>query len=167
MPSFFRPQGAFSLLEGLITVFLMSVVIFFAIPNFQRILNEKAMQGCLIKISKLWEFAKTEAMLSHQRLWVCQRVNQHQCEMRWNEKVGIGVYPEISGILSEKSLYKISDLPRACQIQWIGFLNNDVVISPTLSHQALSGRFEITCGKIRYFLVSNRVGQLRIEKILS
>jgi len=161
--SFFR-FNAFSLLECLIVLLLISLICLFAIPSFQNIFEEQRATLWCTKLSQAWAVAKMESMILGKRLWLCSRVINNKCEMIWRE--GIGIYPESAGNLATKSLYKITALPQHCRVQWQGFLKNSlIIVPPNLSHAALSGRFNIECGKIHYALISNRIGNLRVEKM--
>ena len=123
----------FTLLELLIVIAIVAIVATIAVPTYLHYFNKKQTQTTLMKINRLIQLGKSEAMKYHAPVTLCPSENQLTCDTTWAHHVIL--FLDIGGdhqLNPQDKLLKVITLPSQLTLTYRAFpTNRYLAISPT------------------------------------
>ncbi len=80
-----RGARAFTLLELLLTLILMAILSAIAIPAFNQFLQRGHAAALRMQLMRAMHFARTQAVVRHERIMLCPSANQVTCGGAWQQ----------------------------------------------------------------------------------
>lgn len=162
-------QRAVTLIELLMTLFLLVIILGMALPLGHRFIQRHQAQSVSDQLVTTLQFAKTTAIATQRTLLLCPTADGRWCSDDWNQ--GYMLFIQHQQSLQPEKLADIirlyPALPTTVTLSWHGFISNHYLrFAPSYAEQALSGHWHITLigeGKpVVKKLVLNRLGRINV-----
>lgn len=74
-----RPNQGFTLIELIVTMAILVIIIAFAAPSFNSVLNNVELDGAVSKVRSTFAFARSQAVTEQADVVVCASADQSSC----------------------------------------------------------------------------------------
>ena len=98
-----KNQCAFTLIEIIIVLAIISVLSMIAIPGLQTLLRKAQDDAAQADILRMVEIARSEALLLRQTVTLCKSRDQRTCSGEWSEGQIVFVDPVQDGVVRDRS----------------------------------------------------------------
>ncbi len=146
-------EAAFSLVESLICLSILSIVFYFGIPSLSQLSNNNQLAVIKQDLTNAIRFAKTQAVAENQPLLL-----RPLAAGDWSQ--GVVVMTEHLKTIQEWHWEGM-----AVHVVWHGFQSSYLRFSPNINQNTLNGFFLMNNqGNQQIKLIVNRIGRVRMEK---
>ncbi|WP_373389196.1 GspH/FimT family pseudopilin [Pseudomonas alcaligenes] len=150
-----KNQIAFSLLETILTISLLSLAIALATPNLVSLINKNRQDSLRETLLTSLHQGRAVAILNRQKVEICASTDGLSCVTDWRK----GWMTRRSGD-TPTLLHRFQTKPDT-HLEWTGF-GKTILFHPNGTTPASNGRFyQCAEGKIAWQLILNRQGRVR------
>lgn len=143
----YNTKSGFTLLELLISLSIISALLFFAIPNFNQLINRQLVNSKVHAIMQIIDYAKIESITGD--LHIYPITEDWSCGVRI-EKNGTEIYHR-----------KFKN--NGVRVSWHGFYNDKVILfSKQLYKSSANGHFIISKANINKKIILNKLARTKI-----
>lgn len=155
------PAKAFSLIESMMVVFLLTLILAFVLPSLNKSLKKRSLHAVTHRLLGILNYAKKIALLETRFIVVCGSSDALHCDGLWSQ--GVIVFEQTTGKLYLHETWHIDDL----SIKWHGFSGKNRLTFTNAWWSATSnGRFDISITSMPVLpikkIIINRIGRIRI-----